>query len=424
MSSDDLGGVSEAGGSGKGRRARALQIAAAALTAVVIAAGAFVVGQSTASEEASSVTTAPGEFDFSVLNDIRDILGKDYVKLDNLDDQTLYEGAIQGLLNILNDSGTFYIDRTSYELDTTLTGSYEGIGANIALQNNETVIVAPIKDTPADRAGLVSGDVIVAVEGELTKGWALERVTLRVRGPRGSEVTISIRHVDDTIEDYTLTRARVQTESVTIIPPGGTLRDASGADVTGLGYVYIRSFTPDTAAELEAALREVIAAGAKGLILDVRGNPGGSLNATVSSIDLFLDDGTMLIQRDASGRETNYVARAGQVAADLPVVILQDRFSASASEVLAAALQENGRATVVGETSFGKGTVNSPRQLRDGGALFVTIAQWLTPSGTLIDKVGVRPDVEVLLTDEDIDLRRDAQLHRAIDILQGQLRAP
>ena len=407
---------------------RWLRFAAAALAAVAIAAVAFFVGQETSSDGGSSVSTAlTGEervYDYSVLNDIRSILAKDYIKPDNLDDQTLYEAAIAGLLDTLNDTGTFYVDPTTFELDTSLTGSFEGIGASITRQNDEIVIVAPIEDTPAERAGIKTGDVITAVEGESMKGWSVEKAVLRIRGDSGTQVTITIRHADGSFEDFTLTRDRVQVASVTIIPPGGVLKDAGGTEVTGLGYVLIRSFTPRTAVELEEAVRELVSNGAQGLIIDVRRNLGGNLNSTLSSVDLFLDEGTILIQRYADERETTYAARRGQVAADLPIVVLQDRFSASASEVLASALQENGRATVIGDTSFGKGTVNSPRRLRDGGALFVTIAQWLTPSGTLIEQVGVRPDIEILPTDEDIDLRRDVQLFQAIDILLGQLRAP
>ncbi|MPZ50064.1 MAG: PDZ domain-containing protein [Dehalococcoidia bacterium] len=328
------------------------------------------------------------------------------------------------MLNVLNDSGTFYVDPTSFELDTALTGSFDGIGATISQQGEDIVIVAPIKDTPAERAGLTTGDVITAVDGESTEGWNVERTVLRIRGPRGTDVTISITHDDGRIEDYKLTRARVQVESVSTVPPGGSLRDAGGQAVSGLGYVQIREFTPRTAQELEAAVREVVDQGARGLIIDVRRNLGGNLASTISSADLFLDNGTILIQRDGDGRETSYVAKSGQVAPDVPIVILQDRFSASASEVLAAALQENARATVIGEKSFGKGTVNTPRELPDGGALFVTIAQWLTPNGTLIDKVGIRPDIEVIPSDEDIDLRRDPQMFRAIEVLRGQVRAP
>jgi carboxyl-terminal processing protease len=136
---------------------------------------------------------------------------------------------------------------------------------------------------------------------------------------------------------------------------------------------------------------------------------------------MFLKSGTILLQRNKDGREQNFSARNG-TSTNVPIVVLQNKFSASAAEVLAAALQDNDRATIVGEVSFGKATVNIARELKDGGAVFVSIAQWLTPSGALIDKVGVRPDVEVVPTDEDIDLRRDPQMSRAVDVLQGQLR--
>jgi carboxyl-terminal processing protease len=391
---------------------------------VVIALGAFIAGRET--KDSETIASTSDDFDFSVLNRVREILGRDYVKPENLDDQTLYEAAVQGMLNVLNDSGTFYVDPTSYKLDTALTGSFDGIGATIAQQDDEIVIVAPIKDTPAERAGLKSGDVITAVDGESTQGWTTEKTVLRIRGERGTDVRISIRHDDGQTKDYTLTRARVLVESVTIVPPGGSLRDSSGQAVSGIGYIQIQEFSPRTAQELEAALRELRTQGlTQGLIIDVRRNLGGNLSATLSSADLFLSNGTILIQRDANGRESSVSARPGHVGeGSMPIVILQDRFSASASEVLAAALQENGRATVIGEQSFGKGTVNIPRELPDGGALFVTTGQWLTPTGLLIDQVGIRPDIEVKLTDEDIDLRRDTQLFRAIDVLRGQVRAP
>lgn len=409
--------------SSKRRISRSVLLSLGGLVAVVaIAAGAFFVGRSTASS--GSTVKLEREFDFSILNEIRDILVRDYVKPENLDDQTLYEAAIQGFLNVLRDTGTFYVDPTTFKLDTGLTGTFDGIGATVAQQNNEIVIVAPIKDTPAERAGIRAGDVILEVDGESTRGWTVEKTVLRIRGPRGTQVTIKVRRTDGTEQVFTLTRDRVQVESVTTVPPGGSLRDAQGQAVTGLGYIQIREFTPRTAQEIEAAVRDQIAKGARGLILDVRRNLGGNLQSTLSSADLFLESGTILIQRGGDGRETSYVARSGEVARGLPIVVLQDRFSASAAEVLAAALQENGRATVIGEKSFGKGTVNSPRELPDGGALFVTIAQWLTPNGTLIEGVGVRPDIEVILSDEDIDLRRDAQLLRAIDVLRGQVRGP
>jgi carboxyl-terminal processing protease len=404
---------------------KVLILLAGGLAVAVIALGAVLLIPSDDNDSPGrNASTDAQNYDFSNLNRIIEILGRDYVKPDNLDGQTLYEAAIQGMLNVLNDSGTFYVDPTSFELDTALTGSFDGIGATISAQEDDIVIVAPIKDTPAEKAGIVSGDIIRAVDGESTKGWTVEKTVLRIRGTRGTTVKVLIEHNDGKQEEYTLVRARVQVESVTTVPPGGSLRDDAGQAVSGLGYIQIREFTPRTAQELEAAVRQVRNDGARGIILDVRRNLGGNLASTISSADLFLDSGTILIQRDGDGKETSYVAKQGQAAPNLPIVVLQDRFSASASEVLAAALQENGRATVIGEKSFGKGTVNTPRELPDGGALFVTIAQWLTPGGSLIDKVGVRPDIEVLLSDEDIDLRRDSQILRAIEVLRGQVRAP
>jgi carboxyl-terminal processing protease len=409
---------------GKDRLTKALIGLAAVLAVTVIGLAAFIAGRETGSDSTPAASSASDDFDFSILNRIQEILGRDYVKPDNLDSQTLYEAAITGMLNVLNDSGTFYVDPTSFELDTALTGSFDGIGATISQQGEDIVIVAPIKDTPAEKAGIKSGDVILAVDGESTRGWNVEKTVLRIRGPRGTEVTVTIKTDDGQTQDFKLTRARVQVESVSTVAPGGSLRDSSGAQASGLGYIQIQEFTPRTAQELEAAVRKLTGEGARGLIIDVRRNLGGNLASTISSADLFLDSGTILIQRDGDGKETSYVAKQGQVAPGVPIVVLQDRFSASASEVLAAALQENARATVIGEKSFGKGTVNTPRELPDGGALFVTIAQWLTPTGALIDKVGVRPDIEVLLSDEDIDLRRDTQIFRAIEVLRGQVRAP
>jgi carboxyl-terminal processing protease len=189
--------------------------------------------------------------------------------------------------------------------------------------------------------------------------------------------------------------------------------------------VQIQEFSRRTAQELEGAIREQITNKAiKALIIDVRYNGGGLLDTTVTTADLFLDEGTILTEREADGQETDFVAKRGQIIPNMPIVILQNRFSASASEVLAAALRENNRATIIGETSFGKGTVNSPRELSDGGALYVTIAEWLTPSGTLINGVGIFPDVEVIPTDDEIDQRLDPQLQRAVDLLQGQARSP
>ncbi|HEY7465885.1 MAG TPA: S41 family peptidase [Dehalococcoidia bacterium] len=398
---------------------------AVVLVLAIIGIGAFVAGRETKAGPSRVVTSDPSDFDYRVLNEIRSLLGRYYVRPENIDDQTLFEAAVNGMLGVLNDTGTFYVTPEDYQTSTTLTGSFEGIGATVSQQGGDIVIVAPIKGTPAEQAGLVSGDAILEVDGESTKGWTVEKAVLRIRGPRGTQVTIKIRHSDNSIQDYTLTRATVQVDSVQSVPPGGVLRNSSGQEASNMGYVQVQEFSRRTAQELEGAIREQITNNSiKSLIIDLRYNGGGLLDTTVSMADLFLDEGTILTERDADGKETSFVAKRGQIAPNMPVVILQNKFSASASEVFAAALRENDRATIIGETSFGKGTVNSPRELSNGGALYVTIAEWLTPSGTLINKVGIFPDIEVIPTDEQIDQRLDPQLERAVDVLQGQARSP
>jgi carboxyl-terminal processing protease len=405
---------------------RLLAGVAAVLVLVVVAIGAFLLGRENGSSDGGSqaIASEPGAYNYDVLNEIRSLLGRYYVRPENLDDQSLYEAAVNGMLGILNDTGTFYVTPEDYQTSTTLTGSFDGIGATVSAQGSDIVIVAPIKDTPAERAGLVSGDVIRAVDGEDTTGWTVEKAVLRIRGQRGTNVTLTIAHADGTVEDYTMTRETVQVASVQSTPPGGKLVNSSGDDVTDIGYVQIQEFSRRTAQEVEDAVQAQLDKGIKGLIIDVRYNGGGLLDTTVSLADLFLDDGIILTERDADGHETEFVAKPGQMAPGMPIVMLLNKYSASASEVLAAALHDNGRATLVGETSFGKGTVNSPRELSDGGALYVTIAEWLTPKGTLINKVGITPDVEVIPTDADIDQRIDPQLIKAVDLLQGQVKAP
>jgi carboxyl-terminal processing protease len=411
--------------SGSDMMVKVLAGLAAVLVLAVVAIGAFMLGRENGTDDKTAIASgAPPTYDYSVLNQIRELLGRDYVRPENLDDQSLYEAAINGMLAILNDTGTFYVTPEDYQTSTVLTGSFEGIGATVAAQGSDIVIVAPIKDTPAERAGLVSGDVIRAVDGEDTTGWTVEKAVLRIRGPRGSDVTLTVEHADGKTEDLTITRDTVQVQSVQTVPPGGVLLNSNGDEVKDIGYVQIQEFSRRTAQEVEDAVQAQLDKGIKGLIIDVRYNGGGLLDTTVSIADLFLDGQTVLIERSADGKEVPFNSRPGELAPGLPIVILQNRFSASASEVLAAALRENNRATIVGETSFGKGTVNSPRELSDGGALYVTIAEWLTPTGTLINKVGIFPDVEVIPTDEQIDQRIDPQMEKAVDLLLGQASGP
>jgi carboxyl-terminal processing protease len=364
------------------------------------------------------------EIDFDALGQILDILGEEYVEPDRLDNRALYEAAVNGLLQSLSDTGTFYVDPDTYRINVLPSGSFEGIGATVSQRGDEIIIVAPIKGTPAEAAGVRPEDVILAVDGESTQGWTVDQAVLKIRGPSGTPVTLTLRHTDETVEDITIVRDEIRVESVSTLPPGGSLKDETGNSVTDIAYVRILEFTSRTEEELSPVLRDVEEGDYEGLVLDLRGNPGGLLDTTVGVADMFLDEGTILVEVSRSGDERSFNARGGGEAVDVPLVVLVDEFSASGAEVLSAAIQQNDRGVLLGQQTFGKGTVNIARPLSDGGALFVTIARWLTPERIQIDGVGIHPDIEVALSDEDIDLRRDTQLLRAVDYLRSQATTP
>ena len=362
--------------------------------------------------------------DSGVLDEIIEILEEDFVEPDRIDRQLLMEGAVNGLFDALGDPHSVYIDPQTYAVSRDdFSGAFEGIGATVSRQDNYVVIVRPLPNTPAERAGVQAGDIILAVDGEDAEGWSVEKAVLRIRGRRGTPVDITVRHTDGTEETLTIVRDNILVASVDTAPPGGVLRDASGEEVTDIGYIRIRSFTSRTPRELSDLVEQVEASGVDALILDVRGNPGGLLVETAETADLFLQEGTILVQVDRSGIERAYEAD-GAIVTRLPIAVVQDEFSASGSEVLSAAIQENGRGIVVGATSFGKGTVNQARDLSNGGAVYVSIARWLTPDRNIIEGRGVIPDIEVQLTADDIEADLDLAVYRAIDALRAMLPSP
>jgi carboxyl-terminal processing protease len=243
-----------------------------------------------------------------------------------------------------------------------------------------------------------------------------------------------VKHIDGKTETLTIVRAEIQIESVftephlEVIPgeSGSKLVDREGKEATDIGYVNISTFHENTLNELRKKLQGVEGKGYKGLILDLRSNPGGLLQATVDVADEFLNGGTVLSEVDAAGKKQSWTAKPGGLVTKIPIVILQDRGSASGAEVLAAALRDNGRATIVGTNSFGKGTVNQLQQLKNCGdpkgcgALYLSIGRWLTPKDQQIEGVGVKPDVELPMTSDDYINSGDIQVFKAIDILRGK----
>jgi carboxyl-terminal processing protease len=366
----------------------------------------------------SSVSTTGSEF--GILDEIVNILQEDFVDPNAVDPEILKAGAINGILQALGDPHTVYIDPQSYALGVdVISGTFEGIGAQVEQDptSGDIVIVTPFRDSPADQAGIRAGDIIRTVDGQSTEGWSVAQAVRLIRGPEGSDVVLGIEHSDGTSEDVTITRKTITIPTVF----KKDIEDATGATVTDLAYIELQQFTDQAVRDLRDELQRVIDAGYKGVILDLRRNPGGSLEATIAVADMFLDDGIILTQVDRDGNETVSRAEPGGVATKIPLVVLVGPGSASGSEVVSCALRDNDRATLIGETTFGKGSVNHLRELSDNGALYVTIARWECPNGEQIEGVGIQPDKEVALTDADIDANRDVQLFAAIDYLRENL---
>lgn len=361
---------------------------------------------------------------FGILDEIYGILQEDFVNPEAVDPEILKLGAINGILQALGDPHTVYIDPESYSLGIdVISGTFEGIGAQVEQDpvSGEIVIVTPFRSSPAEEAGVRAGDIVRSVDGESTDGWTVAQAVKRIRGEEGTAVILGIEHSDGVTEEVSITRGTI------VVPTVFTrdIEDANGAPVDEFAYIELQQFTDQAVRDLQDEMESVIDSGYSGIILDLRRNPGGGLDATIHVADMFLDDGIILTEVSREGDETVTRAEPGGVATEIPVVLLVGPGSASGSEVLACALRDNGRATLVGEQTFGKGSVNHLRELSDQGALYVSIARWECPGGEQIEAVGVTPDVEVSASEADIEANRDVQLFAAIDYLRDNLtRAP
>ena len=319
------------------------------------------------------------------------IIFQDYVDKDNLDTSTLTEGAIKGMVEALDDPYTSYLDAETYQLGlSSLEGKFEGIGAQVAVKDEQLMIIAPIADSPAARAGIKAGDLILEIDGMPTSEMSLAEAVLRIRGPKGTPVVLLVLHQGETEpEAIEIVRAEIELSSV---------RFEMRGDIV---YINITYFSERTNEELSPLLQSITEGAATGIILDLRSNPGGALEAVVDVASRFLKEGVVVNVVDNQGKRTALSAKPGEIATDLPLVILVDSYSASGSEVLAGALQDYGRATVAGARTYGKGSVNIMRQLKDGSGLYITTARWLTPNGRLIEGEGLYPDYELELDGED-----------------------
>jgi carboxyl-terminal processing protease len=326
-----------------------------------------------------------------------------------VDDVAMMRGAISGMMDSLGDQHSSYMDPDQYrQANIPLEGEYEGIGAWVDPDAEFLTIVSPMPDSPAEGAGLKPGDQIIAVDGEDMSGIDGSLVIRHVLGPAGSRVTLTIlREGDNEPFDVTLERAKITVPSV--------VAEVLDGDI---GYVQLITFGENSTGELRNSLREILAEEPDGLILDLRNNGGGALQTAIEVASQFIGDGVIMYEEFGDGTRDTYDALSGGLATDIPLVVLVNEGTASASEIVAGAIQDYDRGTLVGATTFGKGSVQNWIPLKNTeGAVRITIARWLTPDGRTIHELGLEPDVVVELTDEDIQAERDPQLDKAIELL-------
>ncbi len=317
------------------------------------------------------------------------ILSREYVLPEKIDPDLLAEAAVVGMLEALDDRYTSYISPSTFKIDQQgFQGNFGGIGAQVEASPDRrgVIITRPLPNTPAERAGIRAGDRILAVDGVDALGWSVLEAVNNIRGEKGTPVTLTVEHVGslDPV-DITIIRDTIDDPSVMIIDVPGT----------NYGRIRISQFTAQTSRELRQGVQKLIDNGTEGIILDLRGNPGGLLSATVDVASEFLTDGLVTYEVDSRGKKDEWKVKKRGNFPTIPMVTLVDNFSASGSEVLAGALQDQGRSVVIGTNTFGKGSVNLLRGLSNGGGVYLTIGRWFTPNGRLIEDVGVEPDVIV-----------------------------
>lgn len=317
------------------------------------------------------------------------ILVREYVERSKVDPQKLTEGAIKGMLEALGDAHTAYIDPANMRVEQSgFQGEFEGIGAHVeqSRDGRHIIIVSPIEGSPAQAAGIKAGDIILAVDGQDAEGWSVITGVNKIRGRKGTTVELTIERIGESQPiTVKIVRGTIETRSV----HGRML------DETPYGVVKINTFTARSHEEMRTALDKLIKDGAKGVVIDLRQNPGGLLTSVVDIASDFLNDGLVTYEVDGRGNRQDWPVRKGGRYQDIPVVVLVDAFSASGSEVLAGALQDYGRAVIIGTKTFGKGSVNFLRELSNGGGLYLTVARWYTPNGRALEGKGVPPDVVV-----------------------------
>jgi len=352
--------------------------------------------------------------DFSLVKKAWDQVTMNYVDQSKIDKQAMTYGAVEGMVKAIGDPYTEFFDPTeAKKLEQDISGSFEGIGLQLGVKNKQITSVSPIKGTPAEKAGLKPGDVIIAVDKKATADISIDEVVNMIRGPKGTKVVLTItRPGMDGTKDIEITRA-------VITVPSMAWEIKTTPDGKKIAHITLYQFSDTIYQDFQKATFDIMNSGAQGIVLDMRNNPGGLVNQATDIAGWFLDKNALILsEQDKDGNKTELKSNGPSNFVSYPLVVLVNEGSASASEIMAGALKDDRKALIVGKTSFGKGTVQKIVDFDDGSSLKVTIAKWYTPSGVRIQDTGIKPDIDVDLTADDFTSGKDPQLDRALQEIQ------
>lgn len=354
------------------------------------------------------------KIDFSLFWKVWDILKEKHIDREKIDAQKLVYGAINGMLKATGDPySTFFSPEESKSFSEDLQGSFEGIGAELGIKDEILTVVAPLDDSPAQKSGLRAGDKILKIDGKISTDFTTDEAVKLIRGKKGTEIKLTVLHLgDQETKEISITRDTIEIKSVKVI----FMED-------GIAHLKITKFGENTYKEFNEATNQIITKGSKGIVLDLRNNPGGLLDKAVEIASRMIPNGKIVVsEEDSQGKKKNLMTLGGDKLSSIPTVAIINEGSASASEILAGALRDNQGVTLIGQKSFGKGSVQELMSLPNGSSVKITIAKWLTPNGDYIMEKGIEPEIKVDMTADDFNNNRDPQLDKAVEIIKNKIK--